>query len=483
MAPHVLAPHRDPSRRPAATASADPVPPPGFAALLALLGGAFVPISSFFVINVALPSIGTDLHASPATLQLVVGTYGIANAVLVVVGGRLGDGFGRRRMLLTGMAGFTAFSLVCGLAPTMSVLLVGRVGQGAAAALMTPQVLATIMATMHGDQRSRAIGMVGAAGGVAVAAGQVLGGVLVSSDLFGLGWRSVFLIYVPVGLLGLVALSSHLPENKAEQRIPTDSVGAGLLAITLVLLLLPASEGRPLGWPVWIWLVLALAAPAALTWTMHQRRAERAGRVPLVPPSILALRQMRLGLGIGIAFFSTFGGFMFVFALATQAGAGMSALEGGLTLTPLAAAFLVMSIYGPALQRRWGPGIIARGWAVQMLGFIALAADVHLTWPQVNPANLAVPLAIIGFGEGLVMMPLFGVVLSQVSPQQAGLGSGILITMQQTCLALGAAALGTLYLAWSAGAHGEGGALIEISLSIAAVSALAIPVSRRLGAV
>jgi EmrB/QacA subfamily drug resistance transporter len=448
--------------------------------LLVLLCGAFLPISSFFVINVALPSIGADLGASPAALQLVVGSYGIANAVLVVVGGRLGDGFGRRRLFLLGMAGFTLFSLLCGLAPNVSGLIAARVGQGATAALMTPQVLATIMATMSGGQRGRAIGMFGAAGGIAAAAGQVLGGVLVSSDLFGLGWRSVFLVYVPVGVLALLAAHRLLPENKADVRIPVDAVGAALLALTLILLLLPATEGRPLGWPAWIWLVLAAALPAAVVWAGHQRHTERNGRVPLVPPSVLALPQMRIGLVVAVAFFTTFGGFMFAFALATQGEAGMSAFEGGLTLVPLAATFLLVSIYGPALQARWGAGVVSRGWALQIVGYSMLAAVTHVVWPHVTPVNLAVPMLVIGLGNGMVMMPLFGVVLSQVPPEQAGLGSGILITTQQTCLALGAATIGTLYLTWAAGSLGQGGALTGVSLVIVGVSALAIPVSNAL---
>ena len=462
------------------------VPPPrrqtgepvvGLAAVLTLLTGAFLPILSFFVINVALPSIGSDLHAGAAALQLVVASYGIANAVLVVVGGRLGDAFGRRRLFLVGMTGFTVFSLLCGLAPSVSTLLAARVGQGAFAALMTPQVLATIMAVLAGEQRGRAIGLFGAAGGIAAAAGQVLGGALVSADLFGLGWRTVFLFNVPVALVALVLAWRMVPESRAEERIPVDAVGAALLAITLVLLLLPMSEGRPLGWPVWIWLVLAAVLPAAGGWAGHQVRSERSGRVPLIPPSVLALRHMRLGLVNAVAYFGTFGGFMFAFALATQGEAGMSALEGGLTLMPLAVAFLLVSVFGPDLQRRWGAGIIARGWAIQVVGYAALAGFVHAEWPDVTPVNLALPMAVVGLGGGMVMMPLFGVVLAQVPPAQAGLGSGILITTQQTCIALGAATIGTLYLAWAGGSPGQGDALALVSLGIAAISLLALPVS------
>lgn len=449
----------------------------GITTLITLLCGAFLPMLSFFVINVALSSIGTDLGASPAALELVVGSYGIANAVLVVVGGRLGDGYGRRRLFLAGMTGFMAFSLLCGLAPSVSVLLAARVGQGSFAALMTPQVLATIMATMDGEQRGRAIGMFGAAGGIAAAAGQILGGALISADIFGLGWRVVFLLNVPVTLVALVAAWRLLPESRTERRIPVDAVGAALLAATLILLLLPMTEGRPLGWPAWIWVTLAASLPAGLIWVVHQRRTERSGRVPLVPPSVLAVRNMRLGLVIAAAFFTTFGGFMFCFALATQGGAGMSALEGGLTLTPLALAFLVVSIYGPALQQRWGPGIIARGWVVQSVGYLALALFVQASWPDVTPLRLALPMVVVGLGGGLVMMPMFGVVLAQVPPQQAGLGSGILITTQQTCIALGAAAIGTLYFSLADGSAGPGSGLAIICVGIAAVSLAATPVS------
>ena len=192
-----------------------------------LLCGAFLPISSFFVINVALPSIGTDLHASPAALQLVVGAYGIANAMLVVVGGRLGDGFGRRRLFLSGWPGSRSSRCCAGWRRPCRCCWPLESARARPRPLMTPQVLATIMATLSGGQRGRAIGLFGAAGGVAAAAGQVIGGVLVSADLWGLGWRSVFLIYVPVGLLALAAAWRRVPESKAEVRIPVDAGRCG----------------------------------------------------------------------------------------------------------------------------------------------------------------------------------------------------------------------------------------------------------------
>jgi MFS family permease len=449
----------------------------GAAGLFTLICGAFLPIMSFFVINVALPAIGSDLQATPAELQLVVGSYGIANAALVVVGGRLGDAFGRRRYFMVGMAGFALFSLLSGLAGDIHQLLAFRVGQGASAALMVPQVLATIAATLAGEHRVRAIGLFGAAGGIAAAAGQIIGGLLVSADLFGLSWRAVFLVNVPIAVTALIAARVLLPETKAQRRLPIDMWGAAMLAATLLLLLLPLTEGRPLGWPLWTWIVLAAAVPVAGLLTAHQAYTERVGRVPLVPLSVLALPVMRVGLLIGVAFFTTFGGFMFAFALATQGEAQMSALQGGLTLLPMALAFFSVSIAGPRLQQRWGAGIIARGWAVQAMGYAGLALLLLKEWPDVTPLSLAVPMALTGLGGGMVMIPLFGVILGQVPPQQAGLGSGILITMQQTCLALGAATIGTLFLTWSARAGSQGEALAAICGLIAAVSVIAIPLS------
>lgn len=451
----------------------------GLVAMFVLIGGVFLPVLSFFVVNVALHGIGEGLGASPAGLQLVVGSYGIANAALVVLGGRLGDAHGRRRLFLMGMAGFSVAALVCGLAPNLTVLLVARVAQGALAALMTPQVLSTIGATLEGAPRARAVGLFSASGGVAAALGQVLGGVLVSADLFGLGWRSVFLVFVPVGLVSLVAAWRLIPETRAEQRLPLDGLGAVILAVTLVLLLLPLTEGRPLGWPLWTTLALVAAVPAAVLLVVQQRRRERGGGAALVSPRVVALPAMRLGLATAICFFTTFGGFMFVFALATQGEAHLSPVVGGLTLLPMAAAFMVVSWQFPRIEARWGPRTLVAGWVIQLVAYAALAVFVARLWPHVSPLNLALPMAAAGVGGALVMTPLFGLVLAQVPAEQGGLGSGILITTQQTCLSFGAAILGTAYLV-VASWRGEGVGLVVVCLLVCVASLVGIPLALRL---
>lgn len=456
----------------------------GAAALATLLTGAFLPILSFFIVNVALPAIGSDLHASPAALQLVVGSYGIANACLVVVSGRLGDAYGRRRLFILGLIGFAVFSLLCAAAPNMALLLAFRVGQGATAALMTPQVLATIAHSLTGQDRARAVGLFGAVGGTAAAVGQILGGVLVSADLGGTGWRAVFLLNVPIALAAVLAAAFLLPETRSVAgRLSLDVTGAGLLGLVLVTLLLPMSEGRALGWPAWTWGALGAVLPLAALFGAHQSHAERTARVPLVPPSVLALRQLRVGLLIAVLFFAGFGGFMFAFSLALQGGlpgaAGLSALACGLALLPFAAGFLLASVAGPRVEARLGARVIALGSVVQAVGFAALAVSVALTWPAVTPLGLAPAMLVAGVGQGLVMIPLFGVVLRTLPVSQAGLGSGILITTQQTCLALGAATVGTGYLAL-ADRYGVGAAFVLVAAGVAVASVAVLALSLRL---
>ncbi|MEU4195070.1 MFS transporter [Kribbella sp. NPDC026611] len=452
----------------------------GPVALTTLLFGSLLPMISFFMINVSLPAIAVDLHANAGQLQLVVGCYGIAVATLLVVGGRLGDSFGRRRLFLIGVAGFTVTALICAIAPTIGVLLAARALQGVAGAAITPQVLASITSLLTGRHRARGMAMFGVANGVGAALGQILGGVLIEANLFGLGWRSVFLFFVPVGIIALVVALRVLPENKAEKAHRVDFVGAALLALTLVLLLLPLTEGRPLGWPLWTWLSLVAVIPATALLGVHQRRAERSGHAPLIPPSVLRLQPMRIGLLLAVAFFSTFGGFMFCFALATQGEAHMSPLEGGLSLLPLAVGFLITSIYGPKLQQKYGAGLIIRGWLVQAVGYALLGVVALTLWPHVNPITIGAPLLVGGVGAGLVMVPLIGVVVGQVPPTQAGLGSGILLTSQQTAIGLGAATVGTAFLALAGTSWGQGSALAAVALGIAAISLLMAPVTNLL---
>lgn len=417
--------------------------------VITVLSGVFLSMVDFFIVNVALPSIDQDLHASPAILELVIAGYGIAYALLLVTGGRLGDTFGRRRLFITGMAAFGVTSLLCGLAPSSATLVAARVLQGASAALMVPQVLATIQATTAGPHRARAISMYGAAGGLAGVVGQVLGGVLISADIGGLGWRPIFLVNVPVVAAGLLCAVRMIPETRAPAPPKLDIPGTMLLGLTVLTLLIPLTEGRATGWPLWAWLMLAISPVSAAAFMAVEHRLERTGGLPLVPPSLLKMPSMRNGLLASAPFFIGFGGFMFVYAVVLQQGIHLSALQAGLALVPMGTAFLITSLGSPRWVTSHGRRVIWVGALIQAVGLGIIVLTVFTQWPNLTPLNLALGMAVAGAGQGLVMSPLFRVVLSKVPTEQAGIASGVLITTQQVALALGVATVGGLFLSLS----------------------------------
>lgn len=415
--------------------------------VLVLLAGAFLPIADFFIVNVALPTIDRTLHASGPTLELIVAGYGVAYASVLVLGGRLGDRYGRHRLFLWGLVAFILASLACGLSPTISVLIGARIVQGASAAMLVPQVLATAHATLEGESKARALALYGATSGIAAVIGQLAGGILVHLDIAGTAWRPIFLINIPLGLV-VLALARHVvPATRSERPAGIDLAGTLLFGATLIALLVPLTEGHELGWPAWTWIVLALAPVLAITTFHVEQRIERRGGVPLLPPSVLRLPSMSRGLAMLLPFSVGFGAFMFVFALTTQDGLHYNALKASLAILPMAVLFLCGSILSPKLIGRYGRRAMAAGGAVQAIG-LALVISVMLTaWPHVSMLELAGPLALSGAGQSMLFAGLFRVTLADVPAHHAGIGGGTLITLQQSGLALGVATLGTLYLA------------------------------------
>jgi MFS family permease len=449
--------------------------------LFTVLLGVFLPMTDFFIVNVALPTIDRDLHASSGMLQLVVAGYTIAYAVLLVVGGRLGDAFGRRRLFLAGMAGFTLTSLACGIAPTAAVLVLVRAAQGATAALMVPQVLSTIQAKTEGAGRARALGLFGATGGIATVTGQLAGGLLVSANIAGTGWRPIFLVNVPIGIAGLILARRVVPETHSPAPARIDAAGTSLLAAAVLMLLIPLTEGRSLGWPAWMLVLLGLSPVAAVLFGLAERRLERSGGVPLVPFSLLRIPSMRRGLLLVTPFFAGFGGFMFVYALTLQDGAHFSALKTGSSLVPFALAFLAASLATPRLAGRFGRKIMTAGALMQAAGLAGLAATLLAGWPDINPVLLAPALVVTGVGQGLVLSPVFRVVLSEVPAAEAGAASGVLTTMVQTSLALGVGTLGSLYLTVSPASRlGVLDATVLLLVGLVAVAVLVSLLSRKL---
>ncbi len=450
-----------------ATAAA---PSLGGLGLFTVLLAAALPLIDFFIVNVALPTIGHDLAASEAVLELVVAGYGLAYAVLLVLGGRLGDLFGRRRLFLGGMAAFGLTSLACGLAPSAWTLVAARVAQGAASAAMLPQVLATIQSATSGRRRAKAMGLYGATAGLSMVAGQILGGVLVAADIWGTGWRSVFLVNVPVVLVGLFLAARTVPETRSQHPEPLDAPGTVLLAVALIALLAPLTEGRAAGWPLWTWLSLAAFPFVAAAFYAVERRADRKGRTPLVPPSLFGLLSLRRGLVMIVPFSIGFSGFMFVIAVALQQGAGLGPVGAGLALVPMAVAFFFVSLAGPRLVARHGTRVVAAGAAVQGVGVGLMALAAWRSWPDLGLLELLPGAAIAGAGQALQLPVVFRIVLSEVPPARAGVGSGVMITTQQSALALGVATLGTLFLSLVPGAGMRDALVTTLLVQLAGVA-------------
>lgn len=415
--------------------------------LLTVLLGAALPMIDFFIVNVALPTIDHDLRAGPAMLEMVVAGYGVAYATLLVLGGRLGDMVGRRRLFLWGLATFGLTSLACGLAPDAGTLVAARVAQGAASALLLPQVLATIQATTTGRHRAKALSLYGGTAGISSALGQVLGGLLVSVDLAGTGWRAVFLVNVPIAAAALLLAARTVPETRSPHASRVDGPGTVLLAAALITLLLPLTEGRAAGWPLWSWILLAAFPFVGAAFLLVERRAERVGRTPLVPPSLLRIPSVNSGLTMIVPFSVGFGGFMFVVAVALQTGLHYGPFAAGLSLVPLCATFFIASLAGPRLVMRFGRRVVIAGSLIQGGGLIALALTVYAGWPDISVAGLVPSMAILGIGQGMVLPVLLRIVLSELPVAQAGVGGGVMVTTQQSGLALGVATLGTLFLA------------------------------------
>lgn len=444
--------------------------------LAVLLSGYALSIVDIFIVNVALTAIGDDLHASTTALGLIVSGYGIAYATALVLGGRLGDAFGRRRMFVWGVASFTAASALCGLASTVVVLIIARAIQGFTAALMVPQVLATIQASTTGDRRARAIGLYGAVAGLAAVVGQVLGGLLIAADLGALGWRSVFLINVPVGLLVLVLVKT-VPSTKSPVRPGLDPAGTVLFGIGMLALLLLLLELRTLAWG---WLVgFAVACVSGLLLIRHERHLSARGGSPLLPPVVLRQRSIQLGIAAMVAFSAGFGAFMFVYALVVQQYLGLTPLVSGLVLAPFASMFLLVSLATPRITARLGRRIVTLGALVQGCGLLLAAAFLHATWPHPPVAGALAILAVVGIGQALIGPTLFRMILSDVPADLAGLGSGVIVTSQQAATALGAAIGGSLVTSL-AGVAGEQSSATATAAILVAFSAVVLGISTRL---
>ncbi|MFA1546714.1 MFS transporter [Actinomadura chokoriensis] len=408
--------------------------------LLVLLTGIFITTLDFFIVNVAIPDIQRDLGAGATSIQWVVAGFGLALGSGLITGGRLGDLFGRRRMYAFGLALFTAASLACGVAPSPGTLIASRVVQGVAAALLMPQVLGIINGTYTGERRARAFTAYGLALGLGGVFGQLIGGALIQADLFGTGWRSIFLINVPVGLVTLALVRRAVPAQPRTSGTRLDVPGTVLVTLGLLALVLPLIEGRRLGWPAWTWASLAASAVLLAAFALSQRRIDRRGGAPLVAPALFREPAFRVGSALALVYTLAMASFFLYLALYLQQGRGLSALESGLLFVALGAGYFAASTQATTIAARLGRQVLALGAAVQATGCLLLIAALGHGIGRLIPG-----LALVGAGMGFVLAPLSALVLSGAGDRHAASAAGVLSTAQQVGNALGVALVGIVF--------------------------------------
>ncbi|MFS2225803.1 MFS transporter [Pantoea sp. B65] len=418
----------------------------GRAGLLVLLAGQLLPMIDFSIVNVALEAMAHTLHATPLQLELIVAVYGIAFAVCLAMGGRAGDNFGRRRVFTLGVLLFALASLLCGMANSVWLMLLARGLQGIGAALVVPQVLATLHVCLQGRAHARAIGLYGGIGGLAFIVGQVLGGFLIGADIGGYGWRSVFLINIPICLVVLLLVQRYVPETRNTQRVSIDLAGTSLLAASIASLMIALSLGPLLHWS-WPCLLLLLLFPLLLQrlWRVEQQLEARHG-APLLSPALLRLPSVNFAIGIALLFFSSWSGFMFAVALTLQSGIGLTAFQSGNAFIALGVAYFLGSLLTTRMAERYGRlTMLLSGCAIQMSGLVWLMLTFHFAWGNIAIVTLIPSTALIGFGQSFIVSCFYRIGLAEVPKCQAGSGSAMLSTVQQAALGLGPMLSGSIF--------------------------------------
>jgi len=414
-------------------------------AIVILLFASFMDLIDATIVNVALPSMRADLEATPAQLEWIVSSYMLSFAVLLVTGSRLGDIFGRRRVFIVGIAGFTTFSLLATFAPGADVLIAARVGQGAFAAMMAPQLLSTIQVLFQPKERPAIFGLVGAVSGLAAVIGPLVGGWLVTADYFGLGWRMIFLINVPIGLVIIGLALRFVPDTTSARPPRLDWPGVALASAGLFGIAFALVEGREEDWAGWIWATLAGGVLLLGIFARYQVRRERRDGAALLPMHLFRNRGYSAGLVTQLLFQGSMAGYVLVLAIYVQNGLGFSAIKAGLTLLPFSLGAFVGTAISVPLGTRLGKIVMFVGAVCQAVSVWWAVQAIHSHGAALTVWDLAPAMALGGVGLGLLVVPLIDVALATVPQRDAGAASGAYGTIQQVGAALGVAVAGVVF--------------------------------------
>ncbi|MFE2374658.1 MFS transporter [Streptomyces sp. NPDC059398] len=413
--------------------------------LAVLLTAMFMAQFDFFVVNVAAPSISHELHAGPVMLELIVAGYAFAYASGLITGGRLGDLFGYRRLYMVGMVAFAFASLLCGIAQEPWQLVAARLLQGLTGAMMVPQVLATITSTFAPQDRPKAMAWFGVAGGLGSVSANVLGALMLDADLFGLGWRVIFLVNLVVAAVAIFFARRYLPVMTPPRRQRLDPLGAAGVALTVALVLVPLSLGNDEGWPAWTFICLVASVPAGLLTLRWQKAVRERGSTPVLDLTLLRIRSYASGVLAGAAFLAYFASFMFALSQYLQVGRGYSPLHAGLLVTSSAVMFSSSAMVASRLMRRYGLRVVVVGGVITMAGLASLALQLYFSGVDTTVPGLIVSIMLTGAGNGAVLPQLIGASMLGIKPQQAGIGAGVLNTAQQFGSSAGVSLVGAVF--------------------------------------
>jgi EmrB/QacA subfamily drug resistance transporter len=430
-----------PAGRPPAPSELDPR---RWLALASVMTGLFMVLLDVSIVNVAIPAIRSNLNANNADIQFVVAGYGLAYAVLLITGGRLGDIFGRKKLFLIGMSGFVIASALCGLAQSAIMLDLSRVLQGGMAAMMYPQVLSVIQVTFPPQERARVFGFVGAVIGIATITGPLVGGLIIRNDITGGSWRWIFLVNLPIGIAALVAATRLITESRAPNATRLDLGGFVLSTAGILLLVYPLVEGQVAGWPAWTYICMAISPFMLIAFILYERSLPST-RFPLVQLSLFRIRSFSVGVAISAVFIAGIPAFFFTFSLMLQVGLGFSALNAGLTTIPWSLASAVASALSTRVAPRLGKYTIAIGASLLVIGILGIMLTIHVAGTKVTGWDLIPSFVVSGLGLGTVIAPLLNIILAGVPGRDAGSASGVLTTFQQLGGAIGVAVVGVVF--------------------------------------
>lgn len=430
------------------------------------------------ITNVALPTMRADLGATPVQLEWTLVGYVVAFAALLITGGRLGDIFGRRTMFLIGIIGFTAASAAASLASGANMLIGTRVIQGAFAGIMVPQVLSSVQVMYRPEERGPIFGIIGALGAIGAIAGLLLGGWLVTANLFGTGWRSIFLINVPIGVMLAIATWIWVPESRSTHPIKLDVMGTLLGTASVVLLVLPLTDGRAAGWAWWIWLMLATAPMAMGLFVWQQRyRATTAG-TQLLPLPLFTIRSFSSGLLVQVISSMGHGGFALVLLFHLQSEHAFTPFQSGLALLPIGLGSILGAPIAMLLMKQIGRWAVLLGGLMQAGAYIWVIQVFTSTGPVFSTWSLVPPLALAGVGMIVLIMPQTSIALAEIPSDDAGAASGALTTFGQVGMVMGIALAGTAYFDTTPAAMHNvtaGLMVIVIAYAVSGVAAIAMP--------